>query len=133
MRDGGNSLRSLFHSLDFEALTRVGIFALDIKSPIFAAKHWEGWDRPAQPNELPELRAFSDIVMGYYLRNNPDPRKLRVCLVQTVLNDDTLAIVSRPIDGTGSEEIYPWPGNSFSTTTDARKALLGTMRNYLGL
>lgn len=83
------------------------------------------WGRPANPDELPELQYCSDVLWGYWARDNLDVKNLRVYGAQHVVNDDTVLLVTRAMRNRGKTALEPWPGVEFAYGTDEFKALIG--------
>jgi hypothetical protein len=89
------------------------------------------WGRKANPGELPELRFASDIFWGYWFRDNPNVKNLRVYVGQNIINDDTVLLAARAVkeakDPKDPKEakLLPWPGHVFDGSSDAGKALIG--------
>ena len=49
------------------------LYGFFLDSPVYAAAFlWHNNRKPADPAKLPKLRAFSDILWGYWSRDNPD-------------------------------------------------------------
>jgi hypothetical protein len=107
------------------------IIGRNVQSPIFAVSLRSNWGRKANPGELPELRFPSDIYWGYWFRDNPNVKSLRVYGAQNIINTDTVLLATRALkelkDPKDPKEIklQPWPGNVFDRSSDAGKALIG--------
>ncbi|UPX16374.1 uncharacterized protein EKO05_0006781 [Ascochyta rabiei] len=65
------------------------IFGFFLESPVYAASNtWFGGRKPANPSKLPQLRAFSDILWGYWVRENPNVRNIRFFFMMGISNDE---------------------------------------------
>jgi hypothetical protein len=83
------------------------------------------WERPALPGELPAIHRLSDIYWGYWIRENPNVRNLRIYGGHYVINEHTVLLTARAFRNKGFRELVKWPGRRFSTETPEGKALLG--------
>jgi hypothetical protein len=86
--------------------------------------------------ELPALRALSDITWGLWTRDclsqGTSLAGIKKVLSVNIINDDTEAIVDEalakvvmPPGQERPEEIPPWPGITFDTSSEAGVAILG--------
>ncbi|CAI6337378.1 unnamed protein product [Periconia digitata] len=107
------------------------IFQQYVTSPMTAAK--DLWNRDPALNELPELRALSDIMWGAWNRDNPDVKKIRYFWVQGVGNTQTKAVIARSLKNVG-KQLELWPGTTFGMDSDEGLAMLGRCisENLLG-
>lgn len=89
--------------------------------------------------ELPALRALSDITWGLWSRDCASQGNslagIKKVLSVNIINDDTEAIVEEalakvvlPPGQERPEEIPPWPGITFDTSSEAGVAILGKHR-----
>ncbi|KAJ4986345.1 hypothetical protein SVAN01_08162 [Stagonosporopsis vannaccii] len=102
------------------------IYGLFLESPVHAASTlWHSGRRPADPFKLPQLRAFSDILWGYWARDNPNMRNVKYFFMLGISNDKTNALIASCLRDAG-KELQAWPGVSFETSTDEGHALLGS-------
>ena len=105
----------------------VAIFGLYLESPFTAANTiWYGNKKQAKLEELPELRAFSDILWGFWIRDNPNIKNINFFFMISIINEDSNRIIARCLRNAGTK-LGPWPGTSFSTDTDEGHALLGKL------
>lgn len=131
------------------------------RSPEDAASEY--WNRKPSADELPALRASSDIVWGSkYHRGFEDcehtltvvvwnrvaqgSRKLNYFLSVTVINPESEAIMQRAMQHFNMAAVPPWPGKDFEFAVkgadpsgaqlaemEAALALLGTLYNHVNL
>ncbi|KAF2621471.1 hypothetical protein BU25DRAFT_379643, partial [Macroventuria anomochaeta] len=102
------------------------IFGFFLDSPIYAASNtWYGGRKPVDPTKLPRLRAFSDILWGYWNRNNPDIKNIRYFFMLGISNDQTNQLIDTCLQKAG-KQLSEWPGMEFDTKTDEGHALLGS-------
>jgi hypothetical protein len=73
---------------------------------------------------LPLLRSFSDVLWGYWNRDNPNIKNIRYFFMIGISNDHTNEIISSCLLK-AKKKLVEWPGVSFTTDTDAGHALLG--------
>ncbi|RMZ68536.1 cytochrome p450 [Pyrenophora seminiperda CCB06] len=99
------------------------IYGLFLESPQSSA--FSCWGRKARTDQLPELRAFSDVIWGYWNRNNPDIKNIRFFLMIGISNDATTELITSCLINKRAE-LSVWPGTEFSTATDEGQALLGS-------
>lgn len=93
------------------------------------------WERTPSQDELPELRAISDLTWGLWNRDRdaaPSLQHITKLMSINVVNDDTVAIIKQALwskePSPGQERITTapkWPGIEFSTADEAGQALLG--------
>ena len=101
------------------------IYGLFLESALASAKSiWGGGTKEPNRDDLPQLRAFSDIMWAFWVRNNPNVRNIRYFFMIGISNDLTNQIIASCLRDAGAE-LSEWPGTSFSTTTDQGHALLG--------
>ncbi|KAJ4341283.1 hypothetical protein N0V95_007289 [Ascochyta clinopodiicola] len=102
------------------------IFGFFLNSPIHAASTtWFGGRKPADASKLPQLRAFSDVMWGYWVRGNPNVRNIRYFFMLGVSNDETNQLIARCLEAKG-RALSEWPGARFDTKTEEGHALLGS-------
>ncbi|KAJ4361646.1 hypothetical protein N0V95_001723 [Ascochyta clinopodiicola] len=113
------------------ALNRKGgaIFAQFLLKPEAAALENLGEDIPTEL--LPQLHRVSDILWGYWVRDNPDPRKLFSYFVNNVLNTETLPLIARVLKKRGFERVPYWPGVELAMGSEDAQALLGSTIAHL--
>ncbi|XPS75852.1 hypothetical protein M3J09_007918 [Ascochyta lentis] len=101
------------------------IFAFYLESPIYSASNtWFAGRKPADPAKLPQLRAFSDILWGYWIRQNPDVKNIRYFFMLGISNEETNQLIAACLAAKG-KTLREWPGVRFDTATDEGHALLG--------
>jgi len=97
-------------------------------SPRYAAKTlWRLGDREPDPNELPALRIYSDLMWGAW-NINLAPEKLaniRYYFSMNVINWESEGIISRAIKSVDAG-MRPWPGITFDMESEGGRALLGS-------
>jgi hypothetical protein len=86
-----------------------------------------GWGRAVLPGELPELQYASDVFWGYWFRDNPNIRNLRIYAATHVINEDTRRLVARALKNVGVPTLKFWPGTVFLRGTEEFRALIGTL------
>ncbi|KAJ4326111.1 hypothetical protein N0V94_000273 [Neodidymelliopsis sp. IMI 364377] len=84
------------------------IFAQNLLKPQSAAEEHFGGGLPA--DQLPQLSRASDVMWGYWIRNNPDVKNLRFWFANFVKNDVTLPLLSRALKNHGLNKMPYWPG-----------------------
>jgi hypothetical protein len=111
---------------EFALNTKGGaIYGLFLESPQASAKTiWGGGKTEPNKDDLPQLRAFSDILWGFWVRNNPNVKNIRYFFMIGISNDLTNQIIASCLHG-ANKELSEWPGTDFSTATDQGHALLG--------
>ncbi|KAH9865863.1 hypothetical protein J1614_009450 [Plenodomus biglobosus] len=102
------------------------IVAKNINSPAAAVIDGRTWGRKAKPGELPELRFLSDIYWGYWVRENPNIKNIRVYGAYMVINEPTVLLTSRAFKNVNVNTLTVWPGTSFSAKSEEGKALIGS-------
>lgn len=94
-----------------------------LENPATAAE--THWHRQAAPDELPALKALSDIFWGYWMRDNPDITNIRYFWMMDIANIDTEEILARALHNV-KKDIDVWPGVTFSMDTEEGMAILGS-------
>ncbi|KAI4697456.1 uncharacterized protein J4E84_000586 [Alternaria hordeiaustralica] len=108
------------------------IYGLFLESPQASAKTiWGGGTKEPNKDDLPQLRAFSDIIWGFWVRNNPNIKNIRYFFMIAISNEVTNQIIASCLRDRNTE-LSEWPGTDFSTTTDQGHALLGKSRSPNG-
>jgi hypothetical protein len=97
---------------------------MNLENPLVGTKY--NWDRLATSAELPELRLCSDILWGYWMRNNQNVKSLRVYGAHNVVNEDTAPLIVRALTKNGHERMTGWPGVSFDIASPEGHALIGS-------
>jgi hypothetical protein len=83
-------------------------------------------DRKATASDLPDLHFCSDILWGWWVRDNANVKTLRMYGAQNVVNDETSLISARILKKNNADRLTPWPGNQFDASTEEGKALIGS-------
>jgi len=99
------------------------IIGLDFESPKASAE--ELWGQTPTEDELPRLKRVSEIMTAFWLRDNPDPKKLKHYLVYNVQNEQTMALIKKVVDDSGLRQVPYWPGVTVGMWQEAGEALLG--------
>jgi hypothetical protein len=109
------------------------IYGLFLESPQASARTvWFGGSKDANKEDLPQLRAFSDIVWGFWNRDNPNIKDIRYFFMIGISNDATNQVIARCLKNV-DKALSEWPGAEFSTATDEGHALLGKSPRYFWL
>jgi hypothetical protein len=96
-----------------------------LENPKHAAEH--DWDHAPTDAELPQLGGASDIIFGYWLRNNPNPKNLRYYIVNDVHNDATMPLIATIMKERGHDKVPKWPGVTLGMWEREAEALLGML------
>ncbi|KAH7388645.1 hypothetical protein BKA66DRAFT_511037 [Pyrenochaeta sp. MPI-SDFR-AT-0127] len=103
------------------------IIGMNLDSPVNAVRDGHrSWGRAATPEELPAIRRCSDIYWAYWVRDNPNPKNLRIYGAYNVVNDATSLLAARAFRNNKIKELSKWPGAAFTADTDEGKALIGS-------
>jgi hypothetical protein len=122
----------LLSCLTLESLTRIltpciAIIGIDLKGPQAAAQHLWSWE--PQPDQLPRLRALSDLYWGYWLWHNSmdgtSVSNINAYVVYSVRNTVTKQVIDRALETRGVERLTSWPGTYFAIESAEGNALLG--------
>ncbi|KAI4928448.1 uncharacterized protein J4E92_005934 [Alternaria infectoria] len=71
------------------------IYGLFLESPQASAKTiWGGGTKEPNKDDLPQLRAFSDIIWGFWVRNNPNIKNIRYFFMIAISNEVTNQIIA---------------------------------------
>jgi hypothetical protein len=101
------------------------IYGLFLESPQSAAKAlWFGGTKDPAKDDLPQLRAFSDVLWGFWNRDNDNVGNIRYFFMIGVSNDLTNNLIAFCLRN-AKKQLSKWPGTEFSTATDEGYALLG--------
>ena len=106
---------------------KIAIFQQYVSSPKTTAENI--WNQVPSLNDLPKLRALSDVMWGLWNRENSNIKNIRYFWVQGVGNSKTKASIARALKNRG-KTLEKWPGTEFSMEEDEGLALLGTSREY---
>ncbi|KAJ4335147.1 hypothetical protein N0V87_006301 [Didymella glomerata] len=102
------------------------LYSCFLDSPVYAAAFlWNNNRRPADPAKLPKLRAFSDVLWGYWSKANPDNKNVRYLFMMGISNDQTNTLIATCLHNK-EETLKEWPGIEFHTKSDEGHALLGS-------
>jgi hypothetical protein len=77
-------------------------------------------------DELPKLRSLSDVLWGFWNRDNDDIQGLRIYGALWIANDDTRKLAASALASRNRDKLDRWPGLQFGTDTPEGKALLGS-------
>jgi hypothetical protein len=84
------------------------------------------WETNPTNDELPKLRYLTDVLWGYWNRDNPNFKNINWYIVQQVENVDTAKIIARALKNK-KKTLAPWPGTTFSMDSDEGHAILGKL------
>lgn len=102
------------------------LYGFFLDSPVHAAASlWHANRKPADRAKLPKLRAFSDMLWGYWNKDNPDVRNVRFFFMMGISNDQTNALIATCLRNK-KETLREWPGVGFDAESDEGRALLGS-------
>ncbi|KAF1928402.1 uncharacterized protein M421DRAFT_160407 [Didymella exigua CBS 183.55] len=121
------------------------VYFIHRQSPEDAAE--EHWKRRPTGDELPALRASSDIAWGMWNRVAEGSQKLNYFMAVQIVNTESQYIMSRAMQQFNTDEIPPWPGKDFEFAVkgkdqdgnmpesellrmEAALALLGALHNH---
>ncbi|KAF2634447.1 hypothetical protein P280DRAFT_463555 [Massarina eburnea CBS 473.64] len=99
------------------------IFQQYVNSPKTMARNI--WNKEPSNDELPKLRALSDVMWGAWNRDNSNLKNIHYFWVQGVGNTRTKAAIARALKSV-NKSLEKWPGTTFSMSDDAGLALLGS-------
>jgi hypothetical protein len=103
----------------------IAIYGLYLDNPQSAASmNWYGNKKVPDLALLPHLRALSDVLWSYWVRENPDIKNIRYFFMLGISNDQTNQLIASSLQH-AKKQLSPWPGISFSADTDEGHALLG--------
>lgn len=84
---------------------------------------------PANDDDLPAIRNFSDIVWGYYVKNRNDipdlAKRLKYFGLMRINQPAALQMIARALQHRGVREPQLWPGDTFEIGTEEGTALVG--------
>ncbi|USP74807.1 uncharacterized protein yc1106_02081 [Curvularia clavata] len=102
------------------------LFAMFLESPQAAARSlWYSNQKSPSKDDLPLLRAFSDVLWGFWAQDNPDVRNVRFFFMIGISNDVSNRIIAsclRDVEAT----LGVWPGTSFEAESEQGHALIGS-------
>jgi hypothetical protein len=102
-----------------------------VTSPKSAARsNWYGEKRDPDMADLPKLRRLSDVLWGFWFRDNPDIKNIRYFFMIGISNDLTNQLIVSALKN-AKKKLTEWPGARYSTETDEGKALLGRCHRYI--
>ncbi|ORX98367.1 hypothetical protein BCR34DRAFT_606952 [Clohesyomyces aquaticus] len=107
------------------------IFSQYLMSPSQGYHAFYGGPLPPPKGKLPRLRTYSQLLWGFWFRDNPNVKNIQYFWVQSVANDDTHKIIARALKGKGKDAIGGWPGTVFDILREGKegeagRALLGS-------
>lgn len=107
----------------------IAIIGLYLDAPKSAAsRNWYGNKKDPDTALLPQLRALSDVLWGFWNRDNPNIQNIRYFFMLGISNDMTNKIIASCLHKAG-KELSEWPGTSFMADTDEGHALIGKYAN----
>lgn len=74
---------------------------------------------------MPALHLASDVMFGFWLRDNPNPKNLRYYVAANVQNDETQRLVATILKKKEVKGVPQWPGVKVGVETDEGRVLLG--------
>jgi hypothetical protein len=86
----------------------------------------EYWGRSASPTELPALRSLSDVLWGFWNRDNSNVKNIRYYIVKGIVNEVTRELLGWILQQRG-EEMKVWPGLTLDMEGSEGRALLGML------
>jgi hypothetical protein len=98
------------------------IIGLDFQSP--RVKALENWGH-ANAAELPQLQRVSDIMMAFWLRDNPNPKNLKYYLVYNIKNELTVSLINTVLRNHNLDQVPYWPGIVANMWEEEGPTLLG--------
>jgi hypothetical protein len=99
------------------------VYFMNRKSPESAAKEtW--WDMNPAKDDLPALRASSDIAWGLWNRMSCGSN-INKFFSMHIVNEETMSLIRRALNAKDVEQATRWPGTTFEAGSDAFSALLG--------
>jgi hypothetical protein len=107
----------------------VAIYGLYLDNPrSTASMNWYGNKKDPDLALLPRLRALSDILWGFWVRDNPNIKTIRYFFMLGISNGQTNQLIALCLRNS-KKQLSAWPGVSFNTDTDEGHALLGMCSN----
>ncbi|CBX97537.1 hypothetical protein LEMA_P089460.1 [Plenodomus lingam JN3] len=101
------------------------IYIQQLLNPSSAATlFWE--DDSRIPDALPALRHASDIILAYWLRQNPNPQGLKYFFVNNLINDATVLLVAAILKKKGFQQVPYWPGVVLDWKSGEAAVLIGS-------
>jgi hypothetical protein len=64
-------------------------------------------------DELPKLRSLSDVLWGFWNRDNDDIQGLRIYGALWIANDDTRKLAASALASRNRDKLDRWPGLQF--------------------
>ncbi|KAJ4369598.1 hypothetical protein N0V83_005360 [Neocucurbitaria cava] len=124
----GREYRSTGAHYEFATNPRGGaLYTFYLESPKSSASSlWYNSRKDASPDDLPSLRALSDVLWGFWNRENENVKNIRYFFVLGVTNEVTNQLIATCLQNAGGKELSDWPGTSFGTGTEEGHALLGS-------
>ncbi|KAF2028876.1 hypothetical protein EK21DRAFT_101493 [Setomelanomma holmii] len=102
------------------------IFGLYLDSPETGGKqNWYGNTRAYDRALLPRLRSLSEVLWGFWVRDNPHVQIIRYFFMLGISNEATNQIIASCLNKM-VKELRDWPGVSLGADTDDGHALLGS-------
>ncbi|KAF2637897.1 hypothetical protein P280DRAFT_85747 [Massarina eburnea CBS 473.64] len=127
---GGLNPEQQKYTVDGRTYGKSGAYYKFVVNPIEGAIYAQNVHSPSGQKgknwiDLPKLRALSDVLWGYWNRENPNVKNINKFLMQTVVNRDSQRIIARAFRQTG-KTFGGWPGTDFSMDSMEGWAILGS-------
>ncbi|KAL5115490.1 hypothetical protein ACEQ8H_006631 [Pleosporales sp. CAS-2024a] len=90
-----------------------------------ASREWYGNKKEPTTDLLPQLRSLSDVLWGYWARENPNVKNIRYFFMLGIANELTNQLIASCLQN-AKKTLTEWPGLSFDTSTDEGHALLAS-------
>jgi hypothetical protein len=91
----------------------IAIMSQMLESPAYAAA--DLWETQMAIDQLPKLRFLTEVLWGYWNRDNANIRNINWYIVQVVENEDAVKIIARAPKNR-KKALTPWPSTRFSWT-----------------
>jgi hypothetical protein len=89
-----------------------------------ASREWYANKKDPDVALLPQLKLLSDVLWGYWVRDNSDVENIRYFFMLGISNSLTNQIIASCLQK-AKKKLVEWPGVDFGTETDEGHALLG--------
>lgn len=104
--------------------TPSAIYCMFLDSPkSSASREWYGNKKDPDNALLPHLKLLSDVLWGYWVRDNPNVKNIRYFFMLGISNDLTNQLIASCLQK-AKKQLSEWPGVSFDISTDEGHALL---------
>jgi hypothetical protein len=102
----------------------LAIIGTDIENPNEGAEN--NWKVKFSRDELPDLGYVSDIYWGYWFKDHPNVKNLRLYGIHNVVNDDTALLIARVLSTNKIDLLQRWPGHTFDHLSADGLVLMGS-------